>query len=405
MKIQLLKITKNLSEKIIVISSITIIFCLILFSDTSKYLVSDQVIKTNAVNLDVRKYRLFSHKVLIAFNKDSSKIYAVQTNASRDSANKEVIQQITFDKNYKHPLMKEFINLPNNNPMIHEVILDIQYDEAKIYISSLKNELNNNECYFLLLHEYNLNNKGWKEIFKSTPCISLKDFQGVGGRITHNQSSIFVGAGNILFGHKKKNIIKNYEEQINKTNTFGNIIEIDKETYVSTKKSSGHRFTSGLFYDSHRGILWETEHGPRGGDELNKIESGYDYGWPNVSYGLVYNKQKNKDSWIENSHENFKKPFFSWTPSIGISQVGVIGSQGKLFEIWGKNDLIVSSLKNKSIYRLRVEDNKVFYSEKIYIGERIRSLIVLNDVILISTDDGSIITIQKSKVPIMTGAF
>jgi glucose/arabinose dehydrogenase len=170
------------------------------------------------------------------------------------------------------------------------------------------------------------------------------------------------------------------------------------------KKSSGHRFNSGLFYDSHRDILWGTEHGPRGGDELNKIESGYNYGWPNVSYGRNYN-QKNKETWIQNSHENFKKPFFSWTPSIGISQGGVIKSQGRLFETWGKNDLIVSSLKNKSIYRLRVEDNKVFYSEKIYIGERIRSLIVLQDVILISTDEGSIITVQKSKVPIMTGAF
>jgi hypothetical protein len=310
---KLIKIIKILRRNVIVISSITILFILIIFSDTSKYLVSDQVIKTNAVNLDVRKYRLFSHKTLIAFNKDSSKIYAVQTNARRDSANKEVIQQITFDKSYKHLLVKEFINLPNNNPMIHEVILDIQYDEAKIYISSLKNELNNSECYFLLLHEYNLNNKGWKEIFKSTPCISLKDFQNIGGRITHNQNSIFVAAGNILYAHKKKNIIKNYEEQINTTNIFGNVLEIDKETYVSTKKSSGHRFNSGLFYDSHRDILWGTEHGPRGGDELNKIESGYNYGWPNVSYGRKYN-QKNKETWIQNSHENFKKPFFFMDP-------------------------------------------------------------------------------------------
>ena len=401
---KLIKINKILRRNVIVISSITILFILIIFSDTSKYLVSEQLIKTNAVNLDVRKYRLFSHKVLIAFNQNDSIIYAVQTNARRDSANKEVIQQITFDKSYKHPLVKEFINLPNNNPMIHEVILDIQYDEGKIYISSLKNKSNNNECYFLLVHEYNLNNKGWKEIFRSTPCVSLVDFQNIGGRITHNQNSIFVAAGNILYAHKIKNNIKSYEKQINKTNIFGNILEIDKKTYVTTKKSSGHRFISGLFYDSHREILWETEHGPRGGDELNKIESGYNYGWPNVSYGRKYNK-KNKETWIQNSHENFKKPFFSWTPSIGISQVRVIESQGRLFETWGKNDLIVSSLKNKSIYRLRVEDNKVFYSEKIYIGERIRSLIVLQDVILISTDDGSIITVQKSKVPIMTGAF
>ena len=123
-----IRIIKILKENVIVISSITILFFLIIFSDTSKYLVSEQLIKTNAVNLDVRKYRLFSHKVLIAFNQNDSKIYAVQTNARRDSANKEVIQQITFDKNYKHPLVKEFINLPNNNPMIHEVILDIHYD-------------------------------------------------------------------------------------------------------------------------------------------------------------------------------------------------------------------------------------------------------------------------------------
>tara|TARA_B100000780_G_C21068353_1_gene429731 strand:- start:728 stop:1339 length:612 start_codon:yes stop_codon:yes gene_type:complete len=198
--------------------------------------------------------------------------------------------------------------------------------------------------------------------------------------------------------------IKNYEELITSTNIFGSVVEIDKKTYISKKISFGHRFPSGLFYDSSRDILWETEHGPRGGDELNMIENSHNYGWPNASYGLSYNK-KNNSSFTKDSHNGFRKPLFSWTPSIGVSQIGSIKGYGKFYDIWNNNDLIISSLKNKSIYRNRIEEGKIIYSEKIYIGNRIRSLVVSPDVIFASTDDGSIIVIEPSEIPLRAGAF
>ena len=92
-------------------------------------------------------------------------------------------------------------------------------------------------------------------------------------------------------------------------------------------------------------------------------------------------------------------------PSIGISQLGVIKSNGKFSQYWNNNDLIISSLKDKSLYRTRIKNQNVAYSERIHIGERIRSLVVSEDIIFISADNGSLITIRPSENPLTEGSF
>jgi glucose/arabinose dehydrogenase len=101
--------------------------------------------------------------------------------------------------------------------------------------------------------------------------------------------------------------------------------------------SYGHRGISGLHYDRNGGVLWATEHGPWGGDELNRIERGGNYGWPLVSSGYHY-----AGAPIESgTREGLIPPVFHWTPSVGVSNVVVY--DGAAFPRW-RGHLLVGSL-------------------------------------------------------------
>jgi glucose/arabinose dehydrogenase len=236
------------------------------------------------------------------------------------------------------------------------------------------------------------------------------------GRLTSNEDFIFLTGTNAILSsytiqphperlYKEKDCTSNYSNLnicIEHHNLFNHVISISKKTLESLKISTGHRRSEGLLWDSHRKILWETEHGPRGGDELNNIIQDRNYGWPYVTLGRWYTMEmKNRPSKLEpktkyNTHENFELPVFSWLPSIGISQLTLINSES-FFKDW-MNDLIVSSLKDQSLHRLKLtDDNHILYEERIEIGYRIRDIEATNSTIFLSTDDGKIITINKSK--------
>ena len=364
-----------------------------------------KLINTNFSQLEINKYNLFKGTFLISFNESNNKIYAVNRN-HRD------IYRFTFDSNFKNPIKENFITLPNNESIEKAFILDISYDDGKIYVSAVNEKSRNKECYFLILYEYNLSKKTWSQIFKSSPCIKKVGFHDIGGKITHNTENIYLSGGNIFsnelnpYNYNGENIPNKYKDLIATTNIFGSIVQIDKLTKKHQKLSFGHRTPGGLFWDEYRNILWETEHGPRGGDELNIINKNENYGWPEVTYGKAYFRQEPSIFGTQyNLHNNFIKPFFSWTPSIGISQVGVIKTGGAFFKFWNKNDLIVSSLKDKSLYRIRIEDERIIYSERININERIRSLEISKNLIICSTDDGNLLIIRPTLDSLPGGPF
>ena len=149
-------------------------------------------------------------------------------------------------------------------------------------------------------------------------------------------------------------------------------------------------------------VLLETEHGARGGDELNIIDFGLDYGWPQYSYGTAY-RPDNPDDKPENeglATDGFP-PFFSWVPSIAPSQV--LQVSGQEFSSWWMSrqgaesygDILVSTLGDKAIHRIRIEDDSVRYSERIEIGERIRSFAELpSGKLLVGTDSGKVLLLS-----------
>jgi glucose/arabinose dehydrogenase len=132
----------------------------------------------------------------------------------------------------------------------------------------------------------------------------------------------------------------------------------------------GNRNPQGLAMHPASSILFETEHGPRGGDELNILSSGKNYGWPEITYGKNYSGT----TITKYTHkEGMEQPVIHWTPSIAVC--GIDFYDGELFNNW-KNNLLVSSLKFERLFRLEIDDDdKVIDQEIIYeAGSRIRDV-------------------------------
>jgi cytochrome c2 len=132
----------------------------------------------------------------------------------------------------------------------------------------------------------------------------------------------------------------------------------------------GHRNPQGLFADGP-GAIWLTEHGPQGGDELNLIERGANYGWPLATYGTQYGAHFWPGDAVPGSHGGYAEPFYSWVPSIGVSSLLVV--HGPQFKLWDQ-DLLVGSLKDGALYRARVRNSRIVMLERIAFGRRIRDL-------------------------------
>lgn len=116
--------------------------------------------------------------------------------------------------------------------------------------------------------------------------------------------------------------------------------------------SYGHRNPQGLAFHPVTGDLWSTEHGPRGGDELNLVRRGLNYGWPVITYGMNYN---GTPITAETAREGMQQPVIHWTPSIAVCGIGFY--TGTDFPKW-ENQLFVTSLAAQELRRLVIGDNR-----------------------------------------------
>jgi glucose/arabinose dehydrogenase len=151
--------------------------------------------------------------------------------------------------------------------------------------------------------------------------------------------------------------------------------------------SYGHRNMQGAAYDSATGTLWVTEHGPRGGDELNRVEKGKNYGWPVITYGIEYSGGKVGDGIT--AKEGMEQPVYYWKPSIGTS--GLALYTGGLFKDWEGN-LLAGGLAKPRLERLVLKDGAVAAKEVLLsdLRERVRDVRVAPDgAVLVLTDGDS----------------
>ena len=244
-------------------------------------------------------------------------------------------------------------------------VFDILIIKDTMYVSYLTN-LDNCKKINISFAKLESKNLNFKKFFESKNC----DETGSPGRMQ-------------FFSHNKKNGILLstaggfYDNPGNisqkKESIFGKILFIDlisKKNYIF---SYGHRVIQGLFAEND--LILSTEHGPRGGDEINKILFDKNYGWPIASYGEKYSFNYEKEPYFKKNHkqQGFEEPVFSFIPSIGISEIIKLPNN---FSPHHQNKFIVSSLAGSSIFIVNFDKNfnKVINYEKIFLGERVRDL-------------------------------
>ena len=157
-----------------------------------------------------------------------------------------------------------------------------------------------------------------------------------------------------LDNHRGK-IMRLYDDgRIPEDNPFVNVEGAMPEIY-----SYGHRNPQGLAIHPETDELWESEHGPKGGDEINIVKPGRNYGWPTISYGINYNGT------ILTEHKKWpgmEQPVLYFIPSIGPS--GLTFVDGDRYPKW-KGDLLAGSLSFRYLERLDVEGDRIMHKEKL----------------------------------------
>jgi aldose sugar dehydrogenase len=142
--------------------------------------------------------------------------------------------------------------------------------------------------------------------------------------------------------------------RIPEDNPFVNTPNAKKAIY-----SYGHRNPQGMIKNPETGAIWEHEHGPQGGDEINIIQKGKNYGWPIISYGINYNGTPFTDI---TEKEGMEQPVFYWVPSIAPSGMTFVSSNK--YPDW-KGNILAGSLKFEYLERLVLTDGKVTKREKL----------------------------------------
>ncbi|NAY90513.1 PQQ-dependent sugar dehydrogenase [Muricauda sp. JGD-17] len=164
-----------------------------------------------------------------------------------------------------------------------------------------------------------------------------------------NPQNITVDGGKIYRLHD--------DGQIPKDNPFINEASAKQAIF-----SYGHRNPQGLAKHPETGQIWEHEHGPKGGDEINIVQKGNNYGWPIITYGINYSGTKITD---QTSKPGMEQPLYQWTPSIAPSGMTFVTSDK--YPDW-KGNLLVGSLAFQYLERLIIENNKVISREKLLDG-------------------------------------
>jgi len=337
----------------------------------TKYVLPFYSKKSLYANKDKGYLDLYENYILVFFGSGKSILIEIET-----LNNKKFIYQELNNNLNKLKLFDQKIKWTG--------IKDIKIDEDKVYVSLTKDYGDN--CYQteIFVSEFNTKELIFKDmktnnnntcaavnsVVKSYP--SYKNFNGYqnGGRIVTDSDNIYFTIGDYNQWDRVQDL----------DNNFGKILKIDKKHLNHKIISKGHRNQQGM-YLVNSDIILTTEHGPKGGDEINLLnindESVQNFGWPISSYGNHYesvplNKAINKIAPLNKQHEKFGfiEPIYYFKNSIGISEI--IKNYYS-----SKNSFFVTSLKEKKIYEIEFGDNfknpKII--DEINVGERIRDII------------------------------
>jgi glucose/arabinose dehydrogenase len=266
-----------------------------------------------------------------------------------------------------------------------------------------------NECSYSILVRQKYLKSGLIEpaskIFQSDCDRSGNDTWGGGIAFKENLLYLSIGENRISYKTAKPFTDFYTKTQLIKANTyFGKIISINLLNLNDIKIISiGHRNPTGLFFDSTSSTLFASEFGPEGGDEINVILNGKDYGYPETSFGRIYDELnpgvKSQFPLSYAKYSKFTIPLIAYVPSINPVQLFKINKSSEFID-W-RGNLFVGCLSGK-ILRIVLNEKKaetsVILSEEIEIGARVRDLTeISNSNLLASTDDGELVLLSIQK--------
>lgn len=206
-------------------------------------------------------------------------------------------------------------------------------------------------------------------IYQATPAYK--------GKLHYGSRILFDKTGNIIFSTGERSDLETRPQAQHLNSSLGKIIRITTDGKAAPGNpfidqidarpeiySYGHRNVQGLAINPVTGDLWETEFGPRGGDEVNLIKPGKNYGWPIITYGIEYSGNKIGDA-IQQK-EGMEQPIYYYDPVISPS--GITFYKGKAIPEW-ENNLFIASLSGTHVARLVIKDNKVVGEERLLVDE------------------------------------
>ena len=221
-----------------------------------------------------------------------------------------------------------------------------------------------------------------------------------GGRILFDQT------GNLVVSTGERSVLQTRPLAQSVTAALGKVIRITKNGQAASGNptftaagalpelySIGHRNPQGLAMNPVTKEIWLSEHGPRGGDEINRLTAGANYGWPTITYGIEYDG-KPIGAAIQ-KQDGLEQPVYYWDPVISPS--GMTFYTGNRVPEW-ENNLFIGALSGMHIARLAIENNKVVGEERLLAGEgqRFRDITQGSDGALYAvTDQGRLYKIDK----------
>lgn len=238
------------------------------------------------------------------------------------------------------------------------------------------------------------------------PTVIYRAEPAFKGGLQYGSRILFDKDGNLFIstGERSAKEIRVQAQQLN--SALGKIIHITPDgkpvqggPFADTPNARpeiyayGFRSPEGLAWNPETGALWEAEFGPRGGDEVNLIQAGKNYGWPVITYGIEYSGEKVGDGIQQ--HAGMEQPVYYWDPSVSPSGI-TFYSHGDIPE-WEGN-LFLGCLSGSKIIRLQIKDDKVVGEEWLLqnLGERFRALRQGKDGALYAiTDEGKLYRIGK----------
>ncbi len=235
-------------------------------------------------------------------------------------------------------------------------------------------------------------------IYRATPAYN--------GTLHYGGRILFDKSGNLFIstGERSDLVTRPQAQQLN--SALGKVLRITKDGKPAKGNpfegrqgarpeiwSYGHRNVQGLAINPATGDLWESEFGPRGGDEINLIKTGKNYGWPTITYGIEYSGKTIGEGITQKA--GMEQPVYYWDPVISPS--GIVFCSSNNIPEW-KNNLFVCALSGQHIDRLRIENNKVTGEERLLEkeGQRFRDITQGKDGNLYAvTDQGRLYKLGK----------